>query len=82
MTIVSNIRGVVRGRVIELEQELALPDGQTVRLSVETEPAPPPVRSVDDQPGYGAWEQEGPELDDYLEWSRRQRKQSRGGTLP
>jgi hypothetical protein len=28
------LKGVVHGRVIELEQELGLPDGQAVRVTV------------------------------------------------
>jgi hypothetical protein len=73
------LRGVAHGKIIELENELALPEGQPVTVTVQ-----PLVSATDDKgylpPGeglrraFGAWAEDGEELDRYLEWSRQQRK--------
>lgn len=75
------VRGVIHGRTIELNEDPAMPDGTVVELvvhpvlnapqSVITDQAQPPL------PGCGSWSSEGQELDDFLEWSRGQRKISR-----
>ncbi len=70
------IKGVVRGRTIELESEPGLPDGQTVAVTVQT------VEPKDSQAAFealkraaGGWENDDPEgLEKYLEWNRQQRK--------
>jgi hypothetical protein len=73
------LRGVAHGRIIELENELALPEGQPVAVTVQ------PLASTLDESGplspgeglrlaFGAWAEDGEELDQYLEWSRQQRK--------
>ncbi len=73
------LRGVAHGRIIELENELALPEGQPVAVTVQ-----PLVSMVNDTgplpPGeglrraFGAWAEDGDELDKYLQWNRQQRK--------
>ncbi len=72
------LRGVVNGNVIELEHELGLPEGQPVTVTVQ------PIAQQEQQaPGeglrraFGAWAEDGEELDRYLEWSRQQRKVGR-----
>jgi hypothetical protein len=36
MTQLTNIRGVVQGRTIQLEQELSVPDGEAVTITITT----------------------------------------------
>jgi hypothetical protein len=70
------IRGVIHGKTIQLDRETCLPDGQEVIVNVqpiadERERLPPGEgirRSA------GAWADAGPELDEFLEWNRQQRK--------
>jgi hypothetical protein len=76
------LRGVVHGRMIELENEPGLPDGLSVTVMVQ--PAKAVVeRDSGSQPGaglrhaFGAWAEDAKELDDYLEWNRRQRRMVR-----
>lgn len=70
------MKGVVRGRTVELESEPGLPDGQPVSVTVE------PIVPKDSQAAFealkraaGGWENDDPEgLEQYLEQTRRQRK--------
>lgn len=72
------IKGVIRGKTVELEQESGLPDGQEVRVTME--PAPASDKSV---PGEGlrrsagAWCDDTEGLEQYIEWNRQQRKLGR-----
>ena len=68
-----NIRGVIRGNTIELEQSPHLPDGQIVSVTVEPELVPGEglARS------FGGWADAGPELEEFLEQVRQGRKQQR-----
>jgi hypothetical protein len=71
------LRGVVHGRMIELDNELGLPDGQPVTVVVQPtenprEGAAPSSEGL--RRAFGAWAEDAKELDDYLEWNRRQRK--------
>jgi hypothetical protein len=43
-----SLRGVIRGRTIELEQEPPLPDGTTVEVELTPHPCP-------DNPFWGRW---------------------------
>lgn len=65
---VGAIKGVVRGRTIELEQDAGLPDGQEV--SVVLEPKLPPGEGL--RRTFGAWRDE-PGLDEFLEETYRLR---------
>ncbi|MDA1015611.1 MAG: hypothetical protein O3A00_14305 [Planctomycetota bacterium] len=73
------IRGTVRGKAIELENETGLPEGQEVGVTVQ----PIAHRNVLHAPcdglkrAFGEWGDEGEELDEFLEWNRQQRKTSR-----
>lgn len=82
------LRGVVRGRTIELEEETGLPDGESVEVIVRLREA---VRSPQVDPDRlerfkrlaGAWagdDEEG--LDEHLRWCREQRQTSRPDLEP
>jgi len=77
----SVLKGVVHGKTIQLEHEPGLPDGQsvTVLLEPESQPTSPAdacaLESL--RRAAGAWASDSEELDRYLEWNRRQRKNSR-----
>jgi hypothetical protein len=75
----SVMKGVIHGRTIELETEPGLPEGQAVSVIVEA------VSAKNSQEVFeafklaaGGWEGDDPEgLEEYLEWSRQQRKLNR-----
>ena len=79
------LRGVVHGRMIELDNEPGLPDGQQVTVVVQPSclaapgthelPADAPLRRA-----FGAWAEDTAELDEYLEWNRRERRIGRSTT--
>src|SRR5258707_2474656 len=95
---VTVIRGVIHGKTIVLDNELGLPDGQEVTVTVALTAVPssisasPPSLPTDSQrrwdaasaeardlpPGeglrssFGAWAEDGEELDQYLECNREQ----------
>jgi hypothetical protein len=75
------LRGIVHGRMIELENEPGLPDGQSVTVVLQPsqvkEGASENSRESGLQKAFGSWAEDAAELDDYLEWNRRQRKQGR-----
>jgi len=69
------LKGVVRGKTIELEDESGLPDGQQVRVIVQpTTPTSelPPGEGI--RQSAGGWADDPEGLDEYLEWNRQQRK--------
>jgi len=71
----SPLRGVIHGKVIELLQDTGLPDGQEVTITLEPTPPPselPPGEGL--RQSFGAWSEDGAELERYLEWNRQQRK--------
>src|SRR5207248_2063790 len=75
------VRGVIHGKVIELEEESGLPDGQEVSVTLEpfspaTSPTSPEARAALRRAA-GAWADDTEELDRYLQWNRQQRKGSR-----
>jgi hypothetical protein len=70
--------GVVRGKTIELDHELGLPDGQQVMVTVQPSAVStklPPGEGI--RRSAGAWAEDADELDKYLEWNRQQRKHGR-----
>jgi len=74
------LKGVVRGKTIELEQAPNLPDGQKVTVVVEpTEAERKPGDGL--REAFGAWADDIEGLDRYLEWNRQQRKRPRRGSL-
>ena len=73
------LRGIVHGRMIELENEPGLPDGQSVTVVVQptnavTEGAPELSSRARLRRAFGAWAEDAEELDDFLAWNRRQRR--------
>ena len=74
----SVLKGVVRGRSIELEGEPGLPDGQPVTVTLQVMEAQP-------APGHGlrlsagTWADDAAGLEQFLEWNRRRRKATREG---
>jgi hypothetical protein len=76
----SVFEGVIHGRSIELTEDSGLPDGQTVRVIVESMSAIAPTGGDARealQRAAGSWSDDVDGLDQYLEWNRQQRKGSR-----
>jgi hypothetical protein len=75
------LRGVIHGRIIQLEQVSGMADGLQVSVTVEpVAPSRPPsspegLAALGRAAGAGADDTE--ELDRYLEWNRQQRKGNR-----
>jgi hypothetical protein len=76
------VKGIIHGRIIELEEEPGLPEGQQVTVTF----APVSAASSPTHPAAlealrraaGAWADDDVDgLDQYLEWNRQQRKGSR-----
>ena len=73
------IRGIVRGKTIELDADTGLPEGQEVTVTVR------PVESIDAKENagealeraFGGWDDDDVGLEEFLEWNRSQRKVSR-----
>lgn len=67
------LKGIVHGKLIELEQEAGLPDGQAVTVTVEPLQARrlPPGEGI--RCSAGAWADDIEELDKFLDWNRKQR---------
>ena len=67
--------GIIRGTTIELGTETGLPDGLSVRVTVQTEDAsaqkPPPGQGL--RRAFGAWAEDAEELDAFLAEIRRRR---------
>jgi hypothetical protein len=76
-------RGVIRGKVIELETEVGLPDGQPVTVSVRPI-APASVASGEGiRSSAGAWaDDDADDLDAYFEANRKARQLDRRGIDP
>lgn len=66
-------QGVVRGKLIELDEETGLPDGQAV--SIRVLPATSPGDGI--RRSAGAWTDGGEELDEWLAAMRRSRQAER-----
>jgi hypothetical protein len=73
------MKGIIHGKVIELEQEPGLPDGQSVHVTIE--PAPSTGQELPAGEGLrrsaGAWSDDPEGLEKFLEWNRQQRKSGR-----
>ena len=69
----TKLRGTVRGKTIDLQGEPGLPDGQEV--SVTLEPVEKPHTPGDGiRESAGGWAEDAAELEEYLDWNRKQRK--------
>ena len=74
------MKGTVHGKIIELETEPGLPDGQRVTVVVEPVPqhenlAESPLEAL--KRAAGSWSDDPEGLDRFLEWNRQQRKLDR-----
>jgi hypothetical protein len=68
---VGPFRGILRGRTIEFESEIGLPDGQPVSVVVLPTNSARPTASL--QRAFGAWADDAESVDQFLAWNRRQR---------
>ena len=64
------LKGIVHGKTIQLKDDLGLPDGQEVRVTVQPVSQP---REGSLERALGARADDAPEVDRYLEWNRQQR---------
>lgn len=73
------LQGTVHGRMIELERESGLPDGQPVSVTLVPSSAVP--KSTEAlarlKRAAGGWADDGEGLERFLEWNRQQRKSQR-----
>ena len=74
------MKGTVHGKIIELECESGLPDGQRVTVLIEPAPqhkivAESPLEAL--KRAAGSWSDDPEGLDLFLEWNRQQRKLER-----
>jgi len=67
------LRGVVRGKTIDLERDPGFPDGQSVAVTLQR--LSPPGDGI--RASAGGWADGGEELDAWLEEMRRSRQQDR-----
>lgn len=77
-----SLRGVVHGKVIQLETEIGLPDGQEVTVSVQPLPAKRDASGEGLRRSAGAWSDDPDGLDAYLEDNRRARQLDPPGIEP
>ena len=69
----STMCGVVHGKMIEVEGDLNLPEGQQVTVIVQ--PVLTPGEAI--RQSFGAWADDAPELDEFLDGLRQDRQQER-----
>jgi hypothetical protein len=74
-----NVRGVVHGRVIRLETDIGLPDGQVVTVSVQPLATKGGTTGEGFRLSAGAWADDADGLDAYLQENRRARQLDRPG---
>ena len=74
----SVLKGVVRGRIIELDGEPGLADGQVVTVTVQAVEVQP-AAGQGLRLSAGTWADDAAGLEDFLEWNRRRRKATREG---
>ncbi len=70
-------KGVVHGKIIELDREPGLPDGQAVTVTVQPTPVPAAGQVSTEElmrRTFGAWSQDAEALDKFLEETRQLRK--------
>ena len=74
----TEIRGVIHGKIIELEKEPGLPDGQAVAVTVQ--PLVLPGEGI--RRSAGGWSDDPEGLEAFLQHIRQSRKQDRRERLP
>jgi hypothetical protein len=71
------VKGIVRGKTVELERAPGLPEGQEVKVTLQPSNQRTPVPGEGLRHAFGAWAEDAEDLDRFLEWNRQQRKQGR-----
>jgi hypothetical protein len=59
-------RGTVHGNTITLDGELGIPDGQEVTVTVQVDAPAAATKRLPPGEGFGAWAEDGDELDRYI----------------
>ena len=72
-------RGTVHGKTITLEQPIEIAEGEIVELTITRFQSSSGQRKPGEgvRQSAGSWAEDANELDEYLEWNREQRRQSR-----
>ncbi len=74
----SIFKGTIHGKIIRLEAEPGLPDGQAVSVDLQPLDSEPRLQAGEGlRRACGAWAEDAEELDRYVDWSRQQRKLDR-----
>ncbi len=72
------LHGVIQGDSIHLNQPSSLPAGTQVEVVVTlSSQGPSATRTLAEL--FGAWKEDGDQLDEHVEWCRQQRKVERRG---
>ena len=74
----TELRGIIRGKTIELRDEPGLPDGQPVAVILHR--LLPPGEGI--RRSAGAWADAGEQLDVWLDQMQQSRKQDRSEHIP
>ena len=72
------VRGIVHGKIIEVEGDLNLPEGQQVAIVVQ--PLLSPEEAI--RQSFGGWSDDAAELDQFLDDVQRGRQQERPEPAP
>lgn len=68
------VKGVVRGRTIELEEETHLPDGQEVQVTLHPITTTPHVPGNGIRASAGGWSDDPEGVDEFVKWTYEQRR--------
>src|SRR5262249_33542072 len=80
-TMATAIKGIIHGKLIELDEEPGLPEGK--KVSVTVEPVPPATSPTSPEAleslrqAAGGWSDDPEGLEEFLRWNRQQRKGNR-----
>ncbi len=74
-------RGIVRGNSVVFSDDVGLAEGQEVVVSLQMATTTPARKLESLKRAIGSWKDEGQELDEFLEWTRQQRKIERRDPL-
>lgn len=77
----TTLTGVIRGHTIELPVDAGFEDGELVNVTIRPHTAAHVADGDGLKHAFGGWSDEADALDEYLEWNREARKQSRSGQL-
>ncbi|MCS6975440.1 MAG: hypothetical protein NZM31_00340 [Gemmatales bacterium] len=71
------LRGVIRGKAIELSEDPGLREGEQVLVTVSPLPSGPSAAGEGLRRSAGAWAAEADEVDRFLAWNAEQRRADR-----